>query len=134
MNQRSRKGCHTCKRRHKKCDEARPFCERCIKGGFQCDGYGIRLTWGQENGDAQHGIIINPIRQKRVRTANSQQAVDTVEPIENAICADLDDLGPQYSFSQWELDIISQEPSYNSPTSEDATEKRLMDACTVFST
>ncbi|KAH8881339.1 hypothetical protein GQ53DRAFT_848353 [Thozetella sp. PMI_491] len=36
---RSRSGCITCKIRHTKCDEARPFCQRCLKSGFQCDGY-----------------------------------------------------------------------------------------------
>lgn len=28
-----------------KCDEGRPHCARCLKGGFGCQGYGIRLVW-----------------------------------------------------------------------------------------
>ncbi|QRV96588.1 Fungal specific transcription factor domain [Ceratobasidium sp. AG-Ba] len=32
--------CLTCKRRRKKCDRARPFCDRCASGGFVCLGYG----------------------------------------------------------------------------------------------
>ncbi|QRW11333.1 Fungal specific transcription factor domain [Ceratobasidium sp. AG-Ba] len=32
--------CLTCKRRRKKCDRARPFCDRCESGGFVCLGYG----------------------------------------------------------------------------------------------
>ncbi|KAF8606247.1 hypothetical protein BDV93DRAFT_364052 [Ceratobasidium sp. AG-I] len=31
--------CLTCKRRRKKCDRARPGCERCATGGFHCLGY-----------------------------------------------------------------------------------------------
>ncbi|CAE6422220.1 unnamed protein product [Rhizoctonia solani] len=31
--------CHTCRRRRKKCDLSRPFCERCLKGGYECLGY-----------------------------------------------------------------------------------------------
>ncbi|KDN33678.1 hypothetical protein RSAG8_13230, partial [Rhizoctonia solani AG-8 WAC10335] len=31
--------CLTCKRRHKKCDQRLPICERCEKGGFECLGY-----------------------------------------------------------------------------------------------
>ncbi|CAE6428203.1 unnamed protein product [Rhizoctonia solani] len=31
--------CLTCKRRHKKCDRSKPFCERCLKGGHVCLGY-----------------------------------------------------------------------------------------------
>ncbi|EXJ83615.1 hypothetical protein A1O1_07238 [Capronia coronata CBS 617.96] len=38
-------GCWTCRDRHVKCDEGRPECARCLKGGFECQGYGIRLVW-----------------------------------------------------------------------------------------
>ncbi|KAH7337615.1 hypothetical protein B0J17DRAFT_432515 [Rhizoctonia solani] len=31
--------CLTCRRRRKKCDLARPHCERCLKSGFECLGY-----------------------------------------------------------------------------------------------
>lgn len=34
-----RTGCDTCKRRKIKCDETKPFCLRCTKGGRQCEGY-----------------------------------------------------------------------------------------------
>ncbi|KAL8388500.1 hypothetical protein RB595_009205 [Gaeumannomyces hyphopodioides] len=34
-----RTGCITCKVRKVKCDEAKPFCVRCMKSGRQCDGY-----------------------------------------------------------------------------------------------
>ncbi|KIW46773.1 uncharacterized protein PV06_02411 [Exophiala oligosperma] len=33
------RGCETCKRRRKKCDEARPVCERCKQAGLHCSGY-----------------------------------------------------------------------------------------------
>ncbi|CCO36883.1 hypothetical protein BN14_11030 [Rhizoctonia solani AG-1 IB] len=31
--------CLTCKHRHKKCDQRRPVCDRCSKGGYECLGY-----------------------------------------------------------------------------------------------
>ncbi|CAE6406195.1 unnamed protein product [Rhizoctonia solani] len=31
--------CLTCQKRRKKCDLGRPFCGRCLKGGFECLGY-----------------------------------------------------------------------------------------------
>ncbi|KAJ1303619.1 hypothetical protein OPQ81_011802 [Rhizoctonia solani] len=31
--------CLTCRRRHKKCDERKPICERCWRGGYECLGY-----------------------------------------------------------------------------------------------
>ncbi|CAE6386910.1 unnamed protein product [Rhizoctonia solani] len=36
---RSITGCFTCKRRRKKCDERKPYCLKCEKGGFKCEGY-----------------------------------------------------------------------------------------------
>ncbi|KAF8702650.1 maltose acetyltransferase, partial [Rhizoctonia solani] len=36
---RSTRGCLTCKRRRKKCDEQKPHCRRCIQGDFICLGY-----------------------------------------------------------------------------------------------
>lgn len=33
-------GCDTCKRRKLKCDEGKPKCERCVKAGIECLGYG----------------------------------------------------------------------------------------------
>ncbi|PVH71821.1 hypothetical protein DL98DRAFT_520866 [Cadophora sp. DSE1049] len=37
-------GCKTCKKRHVKCDEGKPFCQRCQKYGFVCDGYETKAT------------------------------------------------------------------------------------------
>jgi hypothetical protein len=34
-----RTGCLTCKARHVKCDETRPICIRCSKGGYRCEGF-----------------------------------------------------------------------------------------------
>ncbi|KAF6805621.1 hypothetical protein CPLU01_15973 [Colletotrichum plurivorum] len=35
----SRNGCKECRRRHIKCDQARPYCMRCVKSGRVCEGY-----------------------------------------------------------------------------------------------
>ncbi|CAE6521773.1 unnamed protein product [Rhizoctonia solani] len=32
--------CLTCRQRRKKCDRSKPKCKRCLKGGFECLGYG----------------------------------------------------------------------------------------------
>lgn len=39
MDRRVRTGCLTCLRRRLKCDEAKPFCNRCSTGNFVCEGY-----------------------------------------------------------------------------------------------
>jgi hypothetical protein len=38
-------GCWTCRARRVKCSEEQPECARCLKGGFSCGGYGIKLSW-----------------------------------------------------------------------------------------
>ncbi|OJJ82622.1 Zn(II)2Cys6 transcription factor domain-containing protein [Aspergillus glaucus CBS 516.65] len=35
----SNKACERCKKRHLKCDEARPSCQRCVNAGVECPGY-----------------------------------------------------------------------------------------------
>lgn len=42
---RSRGGCWTCRRLHKKCDEQRPKCGPCQRYKRDCEGYEIRLIW-----------------------------------------------------------------------------------------
>ncbi|KAK2072370.1 hypothetical protein P8C59_006727 [Phyllachora maydis] len=42
---RSRGGCGNCKRRRRKCDEARPACAACRRRGVVCEGYTLRLQW-----------------------------------------------------------------------------------------
>ncbi|KAH7240351.1 uncharacterized protein BKA55DRAFT_542938 [Fusarium redolens] len=39
FSRKTRTGCLTCKKRHKKCDEEKPTCKRCRDGGYVCDGY-----------------------------------------------------------------------------------------------
>lgn len=41
----SRHGCISCKKRHLKCDEARPECLRCVKDFGRCEGYRTPRTW-----------------------------------------------------------------------------------------
>ncbi|KAK6495843.1 hypothetical protein TWF481_002888 [Arthrobotrys musiformis] len=42
---RTRTGCWTCRFRKKKCDEARPACERCSHLRLICDGYDGQPVW-----------------------------------------------------------------------------------------
>lgn len=42
---RCRSGCWTCREAGYKCDEAKPFCGRCVRLTISCQGYGLRLRW-----------------------------------------------------------------------------------------
>jgi len=46
MSTRSYQGCWTCKRRRRRCDNARPTCQSCERRGVKCEGYEVRLRWG----------------------------------------------------------------------------------------
>ncbi|KUI56699.1 putative maltose O-acetyltransferase [Cytospora mali] len=39
FSNRTKTGCLTCRKRKKKCDEAKPECSNCLRGGFVCAGY-----------------------------------------------------------------------------------------------
>ncbi|KAI9886773.1 MAG: hypothetical protein M1823_001416 [Watsoniomyces obsoletus] len=45
FSNRTKTGCMTCRRRKKKCDEQKPECNNCIRGGFVCEGYSTRVEW-----------------------------------------------------------------------------------------
>ena len=38
-------GCKTCRRRHLKCDQSVPACNRCRAAGFACEGFAPSLRW-----------------------------------------------------------------------------------------
>jgi hypothetical protein len=50
---RSKTGCITCRKRKKKCDEAKPRCMNCEKNAVLCEGYPERTIWksGKEKAD-----------------------------------------------------------------------------------
>ncbi|PGH15840.1 hypothetical protein AJ79_02221 [Helicocarpus griseus UAMH5409] len=39
----SRRGCETCKKRRIKCDEGEPQCNRCVRSGWKCPGYPLKM-------------------------------------------------------------------------------------------
>ncbi|EFR03821.1 acriflavine sensitivity control protein acr-2 [Nannizzia gypsea CBS 118893] len=41
------KPCHNCKRRRLRCDRSLPSCQKCIKKGEKCLGYGKLLVWNR---------------------------------------------------------------------------------------
>ena len=45
---RTKTGCGTCRRRKKKCDEAKPKCNNCIRGNFECAGYANKIPWSKD--------------------------------------------------------------------------------------
>lgn len=48
-------GCHNCSQRRIKCDLSRPQCNKCLRKGLECPGYGIRYRF--EKGLASRGKL-----------------------------------------------------------------------------
>ncbi|KAK5078496.1 hypothetical protein LTR64_003092 [Lithohypha guttulata] len=57
----SRHGCISCKKRHLKCDEARPECQRCIKDFGKCEGYRTPKAWLFESAQEDPGTVVYEI-------------------------------------------------------------------------
>ncbi|KAK0251843.1 hypothetical protein B0A54_11502 [Friedmanniomyces endolithicus] len=49
FSNRTKTGCHTCRTRKKKCDEKKPYCLNCERGGLPCRGYGPKPPVASES-------------------------------------------------------------------------------------
>ena len=46
--------CHTCRRQRHRCDGARPECNKCLRKGIECLGYGPKaILWVQTRGSSR---------------------------------------------------------------------------------
>ncbi|KAF2872669.1 hypothetical protein BDV95DRAFT_606258 [Massariosphaeria phaeospora] len=68
---RTKTGCGTCRRRKKKCDEAKPECKcnNCSRGGFICEGYANKIPWPKNGVTKTHP----PLQAKDRFAADSAQ-------------------------------------------------------------
>ncbi|QUC22970.1 uncharacterized protein UV8b_07211 [Ustilaginoidea virens] len=67
---RSKTGCITCRKRKKKCDEAKPRCMNCEKNAVVCEGYHEKQIWRSGKDKAE---------EERMRQAS--QPIITMQPI-----------------------------------------------------
>ncbi|KAG9811955.1 hypothetical protein KCU68_g20467, partial [Aureobasidium melanogenum] len=58
LHRRSKTGCKTCRRRKKKCDEARPGCQNCAKNNIICGGYEMRKPWRKGARSKNSAVVI----------------------------------------------------------------------------
>ncbi|KAL2017845.1 hypothetical protein VTK56DRAFT_1590 [Thermocarpiscus australiensis] len=68
FSNRTKTGCLTCRGRKKKCDEAKPECNNCIRGGFVCAGYPPqRGTWPKPESKPTQQPKRDPLPYSRVQ-------------------------------------------------------------------
>ena len=60
FSNRTKTGCHTCRGRKKKCDEGKPTCQNCDRGGFVCNGYGPKPANSKVTGQRQVPLQSKP--------------------------------------------------------------------------
>ncbi|KAF9691467.1 hypothetical protein EKO04_010897 [Ascochyta lentis] len=68
-HKRTRTGCWTCREAGYKCDEQKPYCQRCTRLKITCKGYGIKLKWQ----DVPTGTVARKPRNQR-----KKQGVESV--------------------------------------------------------
>ncbi|KAF7562372.1 hypothetical protein G7046_g1733 [Stylonectria norvegica] len=59
---RSKTGCITCRKRKKKCDEAKPRCMNCEKNAVVCEGYHEKQIWKSGKERAEEGMPSTRLR------------------------------------------------------------------------
>ncbi|KAH9234439.1 hypothetical protein K456DRAFT_1761723 [Colletotrichum gloeosporioides 23] len=132
---RSRRGCWTCKRRRKKCDEVKPSCSRCVHANLQCEGYDTRLTWVSSNTIAsKHGIILKPVRPQSLSRKVAQQRKQLEESAQTtaASCdSDTTSCEGRQNPSTSNSDEMSSQPGkdFNTGVDENITELLVHQFC-----
>ncbi|KAF4986615.1 hypothetical protein FGRMN_10751 [Fusarium graminum] len=78
---RSKTGCITCRKRKKKCDEAKPRCMNCEKNAVVCEGYHEKQIWksGKERAEEER------LRQEVLPIITMQPIFHGVETVEDKI-------------------------------------------------
>ncbi|RDA89461.1 hypothetical protein CP533_5662 [Ophiocordyceps camponoti-saundersi (nom. inval.)] len=57
FSNRTKTGCLTCRKRKKKCDEHKPECSNCVRGGFVCAGYPPQRGPGWQKADSKAAAV-----------------------------------------------------------------------------
>ncbi|KAJ5102532.1 hypothetical protein N7532_003061 [Penicillium argentinense] len=85
-------GCWTCRDRRVKCDDQRPACRRCLRSGWVCQGYGLRLGWSQAPGSRSH--------RRQIWSSTPQSSLDLSSTAVTALLAELDGCSAEGSAHQ----------------------------------
>ncbi|KPM38436.1 hypothetical protein AK830_g8134 [Neonectria ditissima] len=78
---RSKTGCITCRKRKKKCDEAKPRCMNCEKNAVVCEGYHEKQIWksGKERAEEER------MRRESLPVITMQPIFHAVETVEDKV-------------------------------------------------
>lgn len=111
---RSRNGCLTCRKRHRKCDERRPHCLLCAVDGVECEGYSPRFVWKNYTSSSLETDTALSTHDHSIRdnaSDSTQVSVPATSPLENvhgtpsSFVLDMNDTRQLDSTSMMELTI-----------------------------
>jgi arginine metabolism regulation protein II len=66
--------CATCRRRHVKCDQARPHCSVCRNANLECDGFPSPIRWVSSSTGPTPGKSSNPLKATATSPKHSRQS------------------------------------------------------------
>ncbi|KAH6869789.1 hypothetical protein B0T10DRAFT_523488 [Thelonectria olida] len=74
-------GCTTCRIRKVKCDEKKPFCQKCVNTGRTCDGYEspFRLVTSQPVNNAHAGGVKSDVCLRPIRPTSTEIALQDID-------------------------------------------------------
>ncbi|KAL4921610.1 fungal-specific transcription factor domain-containing protein [Aspergillus aurantiobrunneus] len=117
----TRSGCLTCKRRRKRCDEAKPSCHSCARLGLTCEGYGS--MWAAPLGPAAQVFqYTKPAQHRRPSLSPTPSISSTTSSLGQA--PSVAGRGPIISPPLTEQDDIAEPNSY-SPSSVPGNNNQL---------
>ncbi|KAK4505067.1 hypothetical protein PRZ48_003030 [Zasmidium cellare] len=76
-------GCWTCRRRHIKCDLGRPACNRCIKAGFDCEGYDFKFA-GSDSSRSFRRPVAPGSRAQQVASFTNAEVTGILDELDTA--------------------------------------------------
>lgn len=79
FSNRTKTGCHTCRTRKKKCDEAKPTCQNCARSGHTCQGYGPKQPGSKAYGTQRNAPLQMKAHGLPPKTLTGQNTTDHPE-------------------------------------------------------
>ncbi|KAF7588322.1 hypothetical protein BBP40_005888 [Aspergillus hancockii] len=118
----SNKACERCKKRHLKCDETRPKCQRCTNAGVECPGYvQMRKFIDQGASVRRRYAPYQEGRHSKLHTSRSAESTAVERPLSLNQFGDQQSAGPSQSRStipspvDWSTTSEPSQPEVHSP-------------------
>ncbi|KAI0011905.1 hypothetical protein F4779DRAFT_142628 [Xylariaceae sp. FL0662B] len=104
---RDRNGCFTCRKRHLRCDKAKPGCNTCSASHLSCEGYGNKIAFKDQTLSVTQRFSAKDDGSKRRRLQSPDKAVSRPEPQAELIAMNGSNLSGTGSFGDYTTSPVS---------------------------